>query len=212
MADIKNIVFDFGGVIIDIDFIRSIRAFIDLGIEHFEDLYGKSAQSDLFDDLDCGRIDADTFRNEILKMLPPGTTHQQVDEAWNAILIDLPAERIRLLEEVRKHYNTFLLSNTNIIHYPVYTGWLRATSGYKSLDALFDKVFLSFELGMRKPDPAFFEFVIRTCNLIPEETLFIDDSYQNLPPAELCGLKTLLIADGKDVLNYFKNGRLIEKY
>lgn len=211
MADIKNIIFDFGGVIINIDFMRSIRAFIDLGIENFDHLYGKAAQSDLFDDLDCGRIDADTFRNEILQMLPPGTTHQQVDEAWNAILVSLPSGRIRLVEEVRKHYKTCLLSNTNIIHYPVYSQWIREATGYQGLEALFDKVFLSFELGMRKPDPAFFEYVIRTCNFVPEETLFIDDSIQNLPPAESCGLKTLLIGDGEDILDYFRNGKLRER-
>ena len=208
LKDIKNIIFDFGGVIIDIDFWLSINAFISLGAENFDELYSQSQQTGIFDELDKGNITTEEFCKAIKKHLPKSVTNQQVIEAWNAILMGIPEHRIHLLEEIRNQYGIFLLSNTNLIHYPIYTHELQQKYGYNSLSELFEKVYFSFECHMRKPDPAFFKMVMKENGLIPEETLFVDDSEQNIPPAQSLGIITVFLKKGTDVCDLFENGIL----
>jgi FMN phosphatase YigB (HAD superfamily) len=200
---IKNIVFDFGGVIIDIDFWLSINAFINLGATNFEKVYSQSKQLQIFDDLDRGAINSDEFCRAMKSYLPITVTKQQIIDAWNAILIGIPEHRIQVLEAVRKHYRIFLLSNTNVIHYKVYIKELQEKYGYKDLSELFEKVYLSFKVKMRKPEKDFFKLVLKENGLIADETLFIDDSEQNLPPAVSLGMKTFLPKQGIDINELF---------
>jgi putative hydrolase of the HAD superfamily len=206
--EIKNIIFDFGGVIIDIDFWLSINAFVKLGAENFDEVYSQSQQSGIFDELDKGTISVDDFCIALKLYLPDDVSKQQIIDAWNAILIGIPKHRIQLLKDIRSHYRIFLLSNTNTIHYLEYTLELQNKYGYKNLSELFDKVYLSFEVRMRKPDKAFFKLVLDENGLIPEETLFIDDSEQNLPPATDLGMKTFFLQKGIDVSELFEDGKL----
>lgn len=205
---IKNIIFDFGGVIIDIDFWRSINAFIKLGGENFDRVYSQASQSDLFDKFDKGLISSDEFRTELKKILPPQTTLQMITDAWNAILIGIPEHRIHLLEKIRKNYRIFLMSNTNTMHYNEYIKELKQKYGYNDLSYIFEKVYLSFELKMRKPDPEFFKLILKDNDLNPNETVFIDDSEQNLPPAKSLGIHTILLNNGMDVSDLFENNFL----
>jgi glucose-1-phosphatase len=205
---IKNIIFDFGGVIIDIDFWLSINSFVKLGAKNFNEVYSQSQQSGIFDELDKGTINIDEFCSEMKRYLPNNVSKQQIIDAWNAILVGIPEYRIRLLEKIKSHYRIFLLSNTNIIHYPEYTKELQNKYGYQDLSELFEKVYLSFEVKMRKPDKAFFKIVLDENGLIPNETLFIDDSEQNLPPASGLGMKTFFLQKGMDVNELFEDGEL----
>lgn len=205
---IKNIIFDFGGVIIDIDFWRSINAYIKLGGENFDHIYSQASQTDLFDKLDKGIIRPDDFIMELKKLLPPQTKNQTITDAWNAILIGIPEHRIRLLENIRNNYRIFLMSNTNTIHYNEYIKELKQKYGYNNLSELFEKVYLSFELKMRKPDPDFFSLILNENNLNPKETVFIDDSEQNLPPAQTLGINTIFLKKGIDVSDLFENNFL----
>ncbi|MEI6124032.1 MAG: HAD family phosphatase [Bacteroidota bacterium] len=206
---IKNIIFDFGGVIINIDFWRSINAFIALGAKNFDELYSKTAQTKIFDDLDTGNITPEKFCEEIKKILPHQVTKQDIIDAWNAIIIGIPEHHIRLLEKLRKNYRIFLLSNTNLLHYNVYTAELEKNYGYKNLSQLFDKVYLSHEAKLRKPNIDFYKRVLRENQLWPEETVFIDDSEQNLPPARELGIKTILLYNTTDISKLFVDGKLI---
>lgn len=208
LNDIKNIIFDFGGVIIDIDFWFSINAFKKLGATDFENVYSQSQQSGIFDELDIGSISPEEFCEAMKCYLPKTATTQQIIDAWNAILIGIPEHRIRLLERIKRHYRIFLLSNTNRIHYPVYISELQQKYGYKNLSELFEKVYLSYEVKMRKPDKAFFKLVLEENNLKVEETLFIDDSQQNLPPADELRMQTYFLKKGEDVTTLFKDGLL----
>jgi glucose-1-phosphatase len=208
MYEIKNIVFDFGGVIIDIDFWRSINAFINLGAKNFDEMYSQSQQSGIFDELDKGNISSEEFFKALKKHLPDSVSEQQIIDAWNAILIGLPESRIRLLENIRNNYRIYLLSNTNSIHYKEYIEELQNKYGYKDLSYLFEKVYLSFEVHMRKPDIGFFKLVIDENGLKAEETLFIDDSVQNLPPAMELGIRTFFLPKDVDVSTLFENGML----
>ncbi|HOH84195.1 MAG TPA: HAD family phosphatase [Bacteroidales bacterium] len=205
---IKNIIFDFGGVIIDIDYWRSINAFISLGAKDFDGIYSQAGQIEVFDKLDKGLINPDDFRKELTRFVPPETTLQMIDDAWNAILLGIPEHRIRLLEKIRKNYRLILMSNTNIIHYDIYSKELKEKFGYDTLGCLFDKVYLSFELGMRKPDTAFFKLILDENHLDPATTLFIDDSEQNLPPAQNLGIQTIFLKKGRDVSDLFADGFL----
>ncbi len=205
---IKNIIFDFGGVIIDIDYWRSINAFIKLGYDNFDKIYSQASQAEIFDKIDNGTIRADEFRSELMKFFPPDTTTKMIDDAWNAILLGIPEHRVRMLEKVRKNYGTILMSNTNILHYEQYIKELKEKFGYSDLSGLFEKVYLSFELGMRKPDKKFFNLILEENHLKPEETLFIDDSEQNLPPAQSLNLQTIFLNSGMDVTDLFENGLL----
>jgi len=206
---VKNIIFDFGGVIIDIDFWKSINAFIKLGRSDFERIYSQAGQTAIFDQIDKGLISPDEFRSELIKLFPPHTTLQMINDAWNAILIGIPEHRIRLIENIKSNYRTFLMSNTNIIHYNVYMQELKQKFGYGSLSELFEKVYLSFELGMRKPDPDFFRLIIKENDLNPAETVFIDDSEQNLPPAKNMGIQTIFLNKNIDIKDLFENGFLL---
>lgn len=206
---VKNIIFDFGGVIIDIDYWKSINAFIKLGSRDFDRVYSQAGQTAIFDHIDKGLISPDEFRSELRKLFPPHTTLQLIDDAWNAILIGIPEHRIRLIENIKSNYRTFLMSNTNIIHYNVYMQELKQKFGYGSLSELFEKVYLSFELGMRKPDPDFFKLIIKENDLCPSETVFIDDSEQNLPPAQKMGIQTIFLNKAKDITDLFENGLLL---
>ncbi|MDR1055626.1 MAG: HAD family phosphatase [Prevotellaceae bacterium] len=186
---IKNIIFDLGGVILNVDYTYTIKAFQQIGIENFEDLYSHVRQSDLFDKLDKGAISSGEFRDEIRKLAPVvDYTDEQIDKAWNSMLLDMPFERLNVLLALKSGYHTFLLSNTNEIHVPLFSGIVKNTIGKNDLSDFFEKTYYSNEIGMRKPDTEIYEFVIKQHGLQAKETLFIDDSIQNIEGARQAGL------------------------
>lgn len=204
---IRNIIFDLGGVILNIDFERSATAFKNLGIDDFDQLYSKAVQNDLFSDLEMGKISAEDFRNELRKLSNLPLSDEQIDHAWNAIILDFPPERLALLQNIRLNYRCFLLSNTNKIHYNVYQADLRNNHGIDGLESLFEKAYFSHDLGLRKPNANIFEYVINRHHLKLEETLFVDDSMQNIEAAEALGLQTLYIDLNKnqEISDFFSN-------
>jgi glucose-1-phosphatase len=206
---IKNLVFDFGGVIIDIDFQRTINAFIKLGAENFEENYSKASQSGIFDKLDKGTTSQKEFVDSLKSLLPSTIIDKDIIDAWNKIIVGVPEKRIRLLESLKKNYHTFLLSNTNIIHYDLYMPDIKRRYGYALLEDLFEGVYLSFRLGMRKPDREIFDFIFNTQNLEKQETLFIDDSIHIIDAARSYGIRSFWLRDGVDVCDLFENGKLI---
>lgn len=136
--EIKNIVFDFGGVIINIDFQNAINEFVRLGISNFDEYYSKFTQNKLFEDLERGNISPEDFRKILKESFDKPVSDEQINNAWNALLLDIPPHRIKLLEEVKKNYRIFLLSNSNIIHYDDYVEVLRNNFGYNDFSDLFE--------------------------------------------------------------------------
>lgn len=201
--NIKNIIFDLGGVILNIDYDLTIKAFTTLGIPDFKALYSQAAQNHLFDRLDKGHIDTQGFIDEILEITGTRITKNDILNAWNAMLLDLPKERVTLLEELKKDYRLFLLSNTNEIHIPVYNDILEDSHGFRDLAHIFEKQYYSFEIGMRKPDVEIYEYVLKENSLKAEETLFIDDSKQHLEGAAKAGLYTYWLQPGETILDVF---------
>lgn len=189
LQQIDTIIFDLGGVLIDIDYQATTIAFHELGIADFEQHYNQLQQESLFDSFEKGEISGQHFINKLMDIVPKGITPNQIVTAWNAMLGDFPLKKIELLRQVRETHQTFLLSNTNEIHMPiVYRNWNIVSN--LTFNELFEKVYLSFEIGKRKPDVETFHWVIEENNLNLEKTLFIDDSPQHIEGAQKAGLKT----------------------
>lgn len=186
-------ILDLGGVIINIDYERAIQAFAKIGAADFEKIYNQFAQSDIFDRYETGKISSQHFVNKILDILPNGTTPNQVVEAWNAMILDLPIERIELINELRaKGKKVYMLSNINDLHHAkAWRVWsnVHATSP----EDTYDKIYLSHIIGRRKPDPQTFTFVCSDLVLQPSEVLFIDDSIQHIKGAHEAGLDAILL-------------------
>lgn len=201
-ASIKNIIFDFGGVILNIDYKLTERAFAELGLTDFAGIYSQATQKDLFDKLETGRITPAQFRAEIRKYIGKATD-EQINNAWNAMLLDLPEERIILLDKLRKTHRIFLLSNTNEIHYASFMAYMKDKFKRDIFSEVFEKAYVSHDVKMRKPDAEIFELVVCENKLKKEETLFIDDSIQHIEGARKVGLNAIFLEKGKTILDLF---------
>ncbi len=184
---IKNIIFDLGGVIININFQNTINAFRKLGLSNFETLYSLKKQSGLFDLLETGNIAPESFYSEIRK-LKPNVTDQDIKLAWCAMLLDMPEKHVAMLKAIRSNYSTYLLSNTNAIHIEYFNDYLIKSFGINPLPDMFDKLYYSHEIKQRKPNASAYEAVLFDSKLKPYETLFIDDLYANIDGARKAGL------------------------
>ncbi len=207
---IKNIIFDLGGVILNIDFNRAAEAFKDLGVKNFSSLYSRAIQSNLFIDLELGVISDKDFYAAIRKLSGISISDEDIKMAWNKLILDFPKNRLDLLIELSKNYRLFLLSNTNKIHYDAYQNDLRQNYGIDGLESLFEECYFSHDIALRKPNADCFNYVLEKNNLIAEETLFIDDTTVNIEAAIAVGLKPLYINidNGDDIIKYFDNGKI----
>ena len=201
---IKNIIFDFGGVLINLDYQRTYNAFKKLGIEDIKAAFSPLSQQALFDKLEKGQIEPEHFFEELRKISSISMEDQQIINAWNAMLLDFPIERIELLRKLKKDYRLFLLSNTNIVHYDEYFSNLQKEHQSNIFEDLFEKIYFSHQLGLRKPEPAIFKLVLEENGLLAEETLFIDDVKSNIEPASALGIKTLHLTSEKDLFSKLK--------
>jgi len=191
---INSIIFDLGGVIFNIDYNLTATAFKELGLQQFDSLYSKKKQDHFFDNFEKGKLSVEDFRNEVKSYLPESVTDTQIDLAWNAMLIGIPEGRTEWLKEIGKTHRIFLLSNTNYIH----------INGFQPMvgpgfELLFEKVYYSCLLGMRKPDAEIFNLVLKENNLFAEETLFIDDTPQHVQGGAAANLISRHLSDGQQV-------------
>ncbi len=194
MAQIKNVIFDYGNVIFAIDFLKTQQALSDLGIANVSDFFAHKGHNKLFDDFETGSISPAEFREGIRTFANNSSlADQQIDDAWNSLLIGVSANNHDVLLDVKKKYRTFLLSNNNKIHYDWIIAYLQKDFGFNNYDDFFEKAYFSQDTTMRKPNPAIFEMVLKENNLDPQETLFIDDSPQHIEGAKKAGLHTLLM-------------------
>jgi len=203
---IKNIIFDYGGVILNIDPSLTFKALKEAGTEDIEGLHLHLTTQEFYNKLETGQITPEEFRKSIKEYTKTNMTNQQIDDAWNALILDMPAHRIKLLEEIRSKYRIFMLSNTNKIHYDKYRADLERDFGYPDFSHLFEKAHFSHEIGYRKPDARIFQYVLDVHGLKPEETLFIDDSLINVEAADCLGMTGLLLENGVEINDLFEDG------
>jgi len=192
---IENIIFDLGNVILNIDTRLSEKEFAKHGLSDFGNLYTLAAQAEIFDKLEIGAISPLEFYSEFRKIAKTDLPDEIIRSCWNALILDYPISRIELLKSLKSKYRTFLLSNTNKIHYEFYEDILRNEFGVDGLEALLEKAYFSHEIGLKKPDSQIFEFVLLNSKLVPEETLFIDDNKDNILAADKLGFQTIWLKE-----------------
>ena len=207
--DIKAILFDLGGVLLNLDYHLTGQAFIDLGIANFNELYSQHHATGPFEEFEKGQITGRQFIDELKKHAPVGTTDEQIERAWNAMLLDYPPGRIDFLKTVGSRYEMYLLSNTNAIHYKAVQKIYADTFGGGSLDDLFKKSYYSYTTGMRKPDADIFELVLRETSLPAGTMLFIDDTPANIHTAESLGITSLFLSKPHTVEELFEQHGLL---
>ncbi len=204
MKNIKNIIFDYGNVIFSLDFEKSKEAWNTLGINNAEEFYGHKVQDDIFDKFEKGEITPIEFRQYIKKKISSRViSDQQIDEAWNSLLVGIPSGNHELLLTIRQKYRTFLLSNINAIHYDFIHKYLKSEFGIENNNHLFEKTYYSHLVGKRKPDTNIFKQVLDENDLVPSETLFIDDSPQHIEGAKKLGINTYLMTKPDNIKKLF---------
>ena len=208
-SEIKNIIFDFGGVVININYELTRQAIEKAGINNFNEIYTQFQQDHLFDEFETGRLDSDTFFERIYKLAGGKADMQTLHDAWNAMLLDFPTENFNLLHKVKSNYRTFLLSNTNEAHLSYYSGRLKSWYGIDNMDSLFEKTYYSCRMGMRKPEVEIFQQLVNENHLDKQVTLFIDDSPQHVEGAGRAGLNALHLSNGAKLTDLFnEEGKL----
>jgi len=203
LKGIRNIIFDLGGVLLNIDPKKTIEAFGKLGMDQLVGDKGLSYDHDIFYQMEQGQITPDEFREGVLKLLPSRVSFQEIDAAWTAMLLDFPAIRVELVKNLRKDFKIYLFSNTNAIHVEKFHSIFRNQHGFE-VSTLFDKDFYSNEIGFRKPMPESYQEIIRLSGINPAESLFIDDSLQNVESAIASGLKAFWLEPGQKVEEIFQ--------
>lgn len=188
-----------GGVLINIDYELTIDAFKMLGYDHFSDMYDQYTADETFSKLETGKISEAAFYKKMIEKGPEGVRQEKIKTAWNAMLLDFRVSSMEFLHYLKTKKNIYLLSNTNAIHLVDVRKIYAANISNQPMDDLFIKSWYSNEIGYRKPTRECFEYVLADSNLVPEETLFIDDSYNNIETAVGMGFKTHLLQSGQRI-------------
>ena len=206
MATIKNLIFDLGNVLFDIDFSLMNKAFAALGCQGFEQHFTLNKSHPLFLDLEMGFVNEQEFYEGVRTLVNLPLTDLQIKNAWNALLVGFRKESIQWIKENNTQYKTFLFSNTNQIHHDYFTHNFENSVAPNSLDSLFMRAYYSHKMGMRKPNPAAFSYILDKEGLIANQTLFIDDNEPNINAAASLGLQVLHLKEGmrveKDILPF----------
>ena len=201
--NIKNIVFDLGGVLIDLDFKSAINGLQKAGFTNVKEQLQAFDQNGIFQKFELGEISADEFRASIRENSNVSLTDEEVDSLWNLMLLEIPREKLELILDLRSKYMVYLLSNTNSIHWDYVCKNAFNYRGFRVND-YFEKTFLSFEMHLAKPDKAIFEKMLEDANLLAEETFFIDDSEANCKAAAEVGIHAHHYHIGDDLSKIFE--------
>lgn len=187
---IRNIIFDLGGVLLDVDVQQTLDAFNDLGLNDkiIMEIYHRPVN--FFYEFEKGLITANEFRDSLRKLTNRNISDEKIDVAWNAMILGFPEEKIKLLIHTKEKYKIILLSNTNELHLPYYSNRLTEQFPGTNLEDLFETTYYSHLVKERKPDPEIYKYVLEDSRINPEETLFIDDMLPNIEMAQTFGIVT----------------------
>ncbi len=203
LSNIKNIIFDLGNVLVNLDIDASVEAFQKMGLSP-DVKNSKHAYSDpVFYAFEVGRITTEEFFNEVRRVINnPFATNCQIEEAWYAMIKDFPLRRLQVLQELRKRYRIYLFSNTNEIHVRLFHAEFKEKFNV-DFPSLFEKDFYSHTIHERKPDVEAFNKVIELSGINPKETLFVDDLEKNTLGAEKAGMQAFWLQDGMEMADLF---------
>ena len=186
----KNIIFDLGGVLLEINYKASEVAFAQLGLNNYNDYFKQDYSSDLFKKLESGTISIDSFYDGFREIFDTNANNNAIREAWNAMLGNFIPVNIDIVDKAAEKYNVYLFSNTNLIHQEGFMDIYHQQFGNKDFNKRFIKAYYSHICGWRKPDPQAYKNLLDAEGLIAEESLFIDDTLKNIIGANEAGLKT----------------------
>jgi glucose-1-phosphatase len=203
----KAVVFDFGNVIINIDVPRTFQSFASLTGKNQSIIERQIADSQLFRRYETGQFEDDEFREIVRQTLGFPLSDRDIDLAWNSLLLDIPKERISLLNQIRAKYPVYLLSNTNHIHIQASNYYIKRNFNGEKLIDWFDKLYLSYEMGLWKPEKAIYQTVLNDLSLSANEVLFLDDNKANIESAAEMGIQTILVEPSKSINHYFSEFR-----
>lgn len=200
--NIKNVLFDFGGVIASLSKKNAIAKFKEIGFADIDDYLGEFRQKGIFLDYETGKISAPEFYDEFRKIGNNQAEDKDIDDAWMNFIIEIPAYKYDLLKQLADSYRVLLLSNTN----PSVEKWMRSpqfSPTGENIDNFFEQCFMSFKIGCAKPEKEIFEHVIREANIVPGETLFLDDGPDNIEIAKKMGFQVYLTSQDEDLRKLF---------
>lgn len=199
-AGINSIIFDLGGVLINLSPERTIHAFSESTGVSNEEVKRAYATNPVFIAYEKGQISDQQFRDSIRSIFSSHVDDVEIDRCWNAMLVDFPVSTLMMLKRLKSHFRTFVLSNTNTIHLKYVNDIMLQGN---ALDGWFHKSYYSHLVGMRKPELEIFNYVLQDSSLIPERTVFLDDNEDNVKAAESLGITTIHITHHTQVLDLF---------
>lgn len=202
-SKIKNVVFDLGGVLINLDFDNCLNAFRKAGFRDIEKQACQFRGKGFFSQFELGETSPEEFRKAIRKEVSEALSDHEIDDMWNLMLLDIPREKLDLLLKLREHYMVYLLSNTNRIHWDYACEQMFCYRGFRVND-FFEDIFLSFEMHKAKPEKDIYEQMMKEANILPEETFFIDDSAINCQAAISLGIQSYHYHIGEDLSSLFE--------
>jgi FMN phosphatase YigB (HAD superfamily) len=200
---VKNLVFDLGGVILDLSVDHTLESFsqlFKLDKQVVKSLYHSDVRFALYEK---GELSDDQFRTFVRERFASSASDEEIDASWNAMLHGIPPDKLEMLTRLMKSYKVLLLSNTNNIHLQYINEVIMPQFGHSSLDPFFHRTYYSHLMRMRKPDAEIFQKVLNDNDLIAAETLFLDDNEMNITGAKSVGIKTVHITNPEMVLTYF---------
>jgi putative hydrolase of the HAD superfamily len=201
MTAIKNIIFDLGGVLLDIDTGRTNEAFAKLGVTDFKNNYSLQKADNLFDDLETGKLSEAGFYGGIRKISGLPLSDNDIRDAWNALILNFREESLQRLEQLKDRYSLYLLSNTNSIHYTAFQQNFKVQTGRPDFNDYFTKAWYSHLVGLRKPEKEIYSLALQEAGIIAEETLFIDDLLKNIEAASALSINTHHLQPGEKIEN-----------
>lgn len=205
LENIKNIILDLGGVIINLNQQLTYDAFKNLFPSKYEEILIELESNNYLEKFEISEISKREFISFFQKF-DASISESEIKKAWNSMLLDIPEERIELIQNLAKNYNVYLLSNTNEIHYQFIDGYVAEKFNGLSFKSLFKHAYLSHKIQLRKPNPAIFSYVLQQSKLLPQETLFIDDTFEHINSAKQKGIQTHhLNLQENQILNQFLN-------
>lgn len=203
LPGIKNIIFDLGGVIINLSVEKTHQAFAALSGLSLDEVKQLVHHGAFFQQYEKGLLSDADFRNHLRTSLNLNADDADLDRAWNAMLLNIPMERIRLLEDLKFRFNLFLLSNTNNIHLQCFNSQVKQLTGHSAIDHYFHQAYYSHLVKMSKPDVEIYKHVLDLNGLIPHETIFLDDNKDNLVGANKAGIQTFHVQHPDQIFSLF---------
>ncbi len=203
---VKTVIFDFGGVIIDLHREKSVAKLEEFGVKDADSLLSRTHHDGIFMELERGKVSVFDFRNSIRARYNAELSDEKIDEAWISFLGTVAENKLEFIKSLRRKYRVLMLSNTNVIHFDWCRKNIFGKFGY-GLDDLFDELYLSYEMKMAKPDKEIYQELLRRENIEASECLFIDDSKDNILAAQELGIQTYLYNIGDDFREIIKAGQ-----